>query len=207
MNEDITSLMEVLIFTCSYLPPLGSEFFVRSTSVPSLWKTLAYMSSSRPLAELRPEIRSFFPSLPGWALGSFLFGSIEGQLRSTEVTFCRTLKNHYSPSQLQHVKRSETQHPPGDVEVVEQLSLGEALLQEPVGLLGSHLGDGAAASFSRRHIGPLHQTAYASHAETGGEGRGWEGVTEVFVGATGQRKSLDWSCHWLQGSVGGWGDL
>ena len=88
------------------------------------------------------------------------------------------------------MKRSGTQHPPGDVEVVEQLSLGEALLQEAVGLLGSHLGDGAAA-LSRGHIGPLHQTAYASHAETGGEGRGWERVPEVFVGATGQRKSLD----------------
>lgn len=80
--------------------------------------------------------------------------------------------------------------PPGDVEVVEQLPLGEAFLQDAVGLLGPHLRHGVAA-FGRRHVRPLHQTAYASHAATRGERRRWKGAAEVFVGATGQRKSLD----------------
>lgn len=78
---------------------------------------------------------------------------------------------------------------PGDVEVVQQLSLREAFPQA-VGLLRSHLRDRTVA-FGWRHIWSLHQTAHASHATTRGEGRGREGVTEVFVGPTGQRKSLD----------------
>lgn len=79
---------------------------------------------------------------------------------------------------------------PGDVEVVEQLSLREAFLQEAVGLFGSHLGHGAV-DFSRGHVRPLHQTSYASHAAARGEGRGWERVTEGFVRAAAQRESLD----------------
>ena len=161
--------------------------------MPSLWYTLAYkFSSSRPLAELRPGITSLLPSLLAFALGSFLFGSTVGQLGSSPVTFYSTLQNTL-PSKLQHVKcctkasASLEQHSPGDVEVVEKLSLGEAFFQEAVGLFGSHLGH-CMAAFSRRHIWPLHQTAYTSHAATGREG---QRVTEVFVGATGQRKSLD----------------
>lgn len=86
------------------------------------------------------------------------------------------------------------QDPPVDVEVVEQLSLGEAFLQEPVALFRSHLGH-CSVAFSRRNIRPLHQTAYTSHAATRGQGRGRAGVAEVFAGATSQRKSLDRGCH------------
>lgn len=68
--------------------------------------------------------------------------------------------------------------------------MSEAFLQEAVGLLGPHLRH-RSAGFSGRHIRPLHQAAYAPHHATRGEGRGREGVTEVFVRATAQRKSLD----------------
>ena len=127
---------------------------------------------------------SFLPSPLGFALGSFLFGSTAG---STEVKPCRVLLRL-----ADHLAECESiwQHSPGDVEVVEKLSLGKAFLQEAVGLFGPHLGHRTAA-FSRRHVRPLHQTAYASHAAAGSDGLGWERVTEGFVRASGQRKSLD----------------
>lgn len=127
---------------------------------------------------------------------------------STQVKSCHILYylSNCFTCEMWNVLQKCLQYPPGDVEVIEQLSLGEAFLQEAVGLFGSHLGD-RTASFSRRYIWPLHQTTYTSHAAAGGEGRGWKRVPEVFVGATGQRKSLDWGCHWLQNSVGGWGAL
>lgn len=107
-----------------------------------------------------------------------------GQLRSDPFQFLT------APRSKLCLQRGWVFYSPGDVEVVEQLPLREAFLQEAVGLFGSHLGHGAV-DFSRGHVRPLHQTSYASHAAARGEGRGWERVTEGFVRAAAQRESLD----------------
>lgn len=131
--------------------------------------------------------------LPGFALASFLFGSTVSQLRACPH-FIQWFPCHLEKQQ--NLRFSMTapaalqQHPPGDVEVVEQLSLVEALLQEPVALPRPHLGH-CPVALGWGHVWPLHQTAYTSHAATGGERRGREMITEVLAGVTGQRKSLN----------------
>lgn len=95
---------------------------------------------------------------------------------------------------------------PGDVQVVQQLSLAEALSVLPVALPLWDLRNGFVA-FGGRHIMFLDQTAHTTHNAVRRCQRGcWINGTDALAGILGQRQGLDCR-HWLKDQVAPMGSL